>query len=80
MAPCKGALNRVKSPYGEHYIVLHIPRDGALSEDSAPGLILNAAYGDFADASLKGLAYGCLPICGELDIGCGTSLKGLPYG
>ena len=55
LAPCKGALNRVKSPYGEHSIVLHIPRDGALSEDSAPGLTLNAAYGDFADASLKGV-------------------------
>ena len=48
MAPCKGALNRVKSPYGEHSIVLHIPRDGALYEDSAPGLTLNAAYGDVA--------------------------------
>ena len=76
MAPCKGALNRVKSPYGEHSIVLHIPRDGALSEDSAPGLPLNAAYGDFTDASLKGLIRGGVPVGGV----AGTSLKGLPYG
>ena len=33
------------------------------------GLTLNAAYGDFADASLEDLVYGYVPVCGELDIG-----------
>ena len=35
----------IKPPYRERGAA-QSPRDGALYEDSAPGLILNAAYGD----------------------------------
>ncbi|MBD5266872.1 MAG: hypothetical protein HDS41_01615 [Bacteroides sp.] len=58
MLPVRGLYKRLKSPYGEPFFALYIPRDGALYEDPAPGLTLMPPTATMRD-NPESLPYGC---------------------
>ena len=69
----------MKSPYGEPFFALHIPRDGALYEDPAPGLTLMPPTATMRDKPER-LSYECAAYGDSGNLVCETSLEGLPYG